>query len=160
MNKKETFTNAPPRYSTAYKVDESKVLQSSVKPNPSNLQSKPSVSINKSIDNIKSNDPIVNNKVSDSKNDKKSDEFNPFMKLSRIPTDEELDYILNNDLPLEERKKHVKKKNPYIAKSMQDVDINKKDDNINSNCQYINSSSIHLGRKNRKNLDVIDAYDN
>ena len=33
MNKKETFVNAPPRYSTAYKVDESKVLQPPVKPN-------------------------------------------------------------------------------------------------------------------------------
>ena len=149
MNKKETFTNAPPRYSTAYKVDESKVLQSSVKPNPSNLQSKPSVSINKSINSIKSKDPIVNNKVSDSKNDKKMNEFNPFMKPSRIATDEELDNILNNDLPLveepkeEKKDKSMSKKRFNITKLKQAVDINNKDDNINLNSRYINSSNIH-----------------
>ena len=87
------------------------------------------------------------------------------MKPSRIATEDELDNILNNDLPLveelkdEKKDKSMSKKRIHIAKSKQADDINKIDDNINSNSQYINSSNIHLGRKKRKNLDDIEAYD-
>ena len=87
MNKKETFVNAPPRYSTAYKVDESKVLQPSVKPNPSNLQSKPSASINKNIKGTKSNETMINNKVNDGGLETDEHYFNHFPKSSRILTD-------------------------------------------------------------------------
>ena len=138
MNKKQTFANSPPRYSTAYKVDESKVLQPPVKPNPSNLQSKPSASINMNIKGTKSNDTMVNNKLNDGRLETKEHYFNPFPKSSRIPTYEELDYILNNDLPLvaepkdEKKDKCKQKKTINIRKSKQDNDINNINDNINT----------------------------
>ena len=109
MNKKETFSNAPPRYSTSYKVDESKVLQPPVKPNPSNLQFKSSAWNYKNIKSTKTNDKIVNNKVNDGRLETKEHYFNPFKKPSPTPTNEELDYTLNNDLPLVVEPKDEKK---------------------------------------------------
>ena len=165
MNKNQTFANATPRYSTAYKVDESKVLQPPVKPNQSNLQFKQSASINMNIKGTKSNDTMVNNKLNDGRLETKEHYFNPFPKSSRNPTDEELDYILNNDLPLveepkDERKDKSKpKKRINIIKSKQDNDINNINDNINIKSQFKNSSNIHLGRKKKKNLDDINKYD-
>ena len=70
--------------------------------------------------------------------DWKQNYFDPFPKSSRIPTDEELDYILNNDLPLVEEPKDKKKdkskpkKRINIIKSKQDNDINNINDNINT----------------------------
>ena len=108
---------------------------------------------------------MVNNKLNDGRLEANEHYFNPFPKSSRIPTDEELDYILNNDLPLVEEPKDKKKdkskpkKRINIIKSKQDNDINNINDNINTKSQCKNSSNIHLGRKKKKNLDDINKYD-
>ena len=108
---------------------------------------------------------MVNNKLNDGRLETKEHYFDPIPKSSRIPTDEELDYILNNDLPLVEEPKDKKKdkskpkKRINIIKSKQDNDINNINDNINTKSQFKNSSNIHLGRKKKKNFNDINTYD-